>query len=218
MKFINLHTHRPADDGSIQIINLLAQSDFPGATGLNYSIGLHPWHIGQFDYLLLIEKMKELAKHQNVLAIGECGLDRSIDTPLDLQEQVFILQVEIAEKLDKPLIIHAVKTYTDLIMIKKTRKQAVPWILHGYNGNLQTTKQLLNHDFYFSFGPQILKNQERQIRSLKEIPDEKLFFETDDSRETIETIYTFAAQTLGLSVNEMQAMIFENYKRIFQNG
>ena len=218
MKFVDIHTHKKSNDGSIQLINHPIQQEFPESSELNYSVGFHPWDIDRFEIELMLENLKKLAERKNVLAIGECGLDRFVSKSIELQENVFIKQIDLAEKLAKPLIIHAVKSYPDIIRIKKTRQQNLPWILHGYNGNLQTTRQLLPHGFYFSFGPQILKANKKHIQSIKEIPIDKLFFETDDSPELIETIYIFAAQQLGLSVNEVQAMVFENYKRIFENG
>ena len=218
MKFVNIHTHMPAHDGSIELINHFAQAAFDENSPLLYSVGLHPWHIDQVDYLSVLEKMEETARSENVAAIGECGLDRAITVPFDLQESIFIRQIEIAEQSGKPLIIHAVKVYPDLTRIKKNRKSNIPWILHGYNGNLQTTRQLLQYNFYFSFGPQMLKGNEKLLRSLQEIPLKQLFFETDDSGETIETIYIFAAQKLGMAMEKLQSAMCENYKRIFKNG
>ena len=218
MKFVNIHTHLPAHDGSIELINHFAQAAFDENSPLVYSVGLHPWHIAGVDYLSVLEKTEETAKSENVAAIGECGLDRAITVPFDLQESIFIRQIEMAEKLRKPLIIHAVKVYPNLIRIKKNRKSNIPWILHGYNGNLQSTRQLLQHNFCFSFGPQILKGNEKLLRSLLEIPLEQLFFETDDSGETIETIYIFAAQKLGIPVEKLRSAIDKNYKQIFKNG
>lgn len=217
-QFVNIHTHQFTDDGSLQLINHQVQLDFPDDRHHPYSIGFHPWKIDDFDHGKVFEQLEKLADKPNVLAIGECGLDRAIETSIELQENVFTRQVELAERKNKPLIIHAVRAYPDLIRIKKTRKVNIPWILHGYNGNAQTTDQLLKHDFYFSIGPAILKQQEKHIESLAKIPTQQLFMETDDMPEKIESIYTFVARILNLSRSDLKEVIWNSYQRIFEHG
>jgi len=218
MPFVNIHTHHRADDGSIQLINHPVQKDFPERPEAVYSVGIHPWDLEKLDTGKMLQKLSLLSENKNVLAIGECGLDRAIDTDFEFQERLFRRQIELAETKGKPLILHVVKSYPDLIRIKKDSSAPTPWILHGYNGNQQTSQQLLPHDFYFSFGPQLLKGQPKLLDSIQQIPIEKLFFETDDSSEKIETIYTFAAPILGLTIEQLQETVFNNYQRIFENG
>ncbi len=218
MEFVNIHTHHQADVAGLQLVNHQIQFEFPERQEQNYSVGFHPWDIKVFDQDQMIEKLTKVAQYKNVFAIGECGLDRAIDTSLELQELVFIRQIALAEKFKKPLVIHAVKTYPDIIKIKKDRKVEIPWILHGYQGNLQTTKQLLNHNFHFSFGVRILRNEDKLVQSLKEIPLDRLFFETDESSEKIETIYIFAAQILEMNIRDLKETIWKNYQRIFEHG
>ncbi|MGQ7869428.1 TatD family hydrolase [Sunxiuqinia sp. sy24] len=218
MPFVNIHTHHHQSNGGIQLVNHFIQEDFSNQSDISFSSGLHPWHIQNTDWDPLLQKLEMYAEHNQIRAIGECGLDRAIETPLKRQEELFIRQVELAERFQKPLILHVVKSYSDIIRIKKNRTPSIPWILHAYQGNQQTTQQLLPHEFYFSFGPQLLKGQEKLANSLKQIPLKKLFFETDDSTDKIETIYIFAAQILGLTVTELQELVFNNYQRIFGNG
>ncbi len=218
MQFVNIHTHHHARDGSIQLINHPVQDDFPDTPDSAFSVGLHPWDLEKLNLEQMQERLATLSANKNVLAIGECGLDRAIDTAFELQECVFRQQIELAEKQNKPLILHVVKSYPDIIHIKKDSSTPTPWILHAYNGNKQTSQQLLKYDFYFSFGPQLLKGHPKLCDSLQQIPIEKLFFETDNSSEKIETIYTFAAPILGLTIEKLQEMVFNNYQRIFGNG
>lgn len=218
MKLINIHTHHPLNSDEIQLVNCQLPKELPSLESSIYSIGLHPWDLENIDVDNLFSIMLKWAQQKNVIAIGECGIDRFINTSIELQEKLFIRQVELAEELNKPLIIHAVKSYPDIIRIKKDRKKKIPWILHGYNGNQQTTEQLKAHDFYFSIGPQLLKSPEKLLKSIELIPIENLFFETDDSHEFIKTIYIFAAEKLGLSIEELKTQIYSNYKRVFKNG
>ena len=110
-----------------------------------------------------------------MLAIGECGLDRSIKIGFADQILCFRQQVMIANKYCKPLIIHCVRAYSDLLKLKKEDKSDLPWIIHGYNGNLETTLNLIKHGFYFSVGEQLLRNASKH-EVLRLIPLEHMFF------------------------------------------
>jgi len=217
MQQIDLHSHQINSATDVQIFNVFAQ-DLPFSIADQlFSAGLHPWHIGKVnpdDCLLAIEKA---TVHENLLAIGECGLDRSIKEVFAIQELYFKRQIEIAEKYHKPLIIHCVRAYPDLIRMKKELKSDLPWIIHGYNGNLETTKNLNSHDFYFSVGESFLTD-ERKRESFLEISLDHLFFETDDSEISIQKIYLFAAEILKTSEDLLTEAIFNNFKTIFRNG
>jgi len=217
MQQVNLHTHQINSGTDIQILNVFAQ-DLPfSMAGQFFSAGLHPWHIGKVnpdDCLLAIENA---TVHENLLAIGECGLDRSIEKVFAIQELYFKRQIKIAKKYHKPLIIHCVRAYPDLIKLKKELKSDLPWIIHGYSGNLETTKSLNRHGFYFSVGESFLKD-ERKRESFLEIPPDRLFLETDDSEISIQKIYLFAAQILKTNEELLTEAIFHNFKTIFGNG
>jgi Tat protein secretion system quality control protein TatD with DNase activity len=94
-----------------------------------------------------------------VVAIGECGLDRNIDLPLDIQTSIFKRHIELAETLQKPLVIHCVRAFSELIALKKNTKSTVPWIIHGFHKKEEVFQQLLKHDFYFSFGAAMRSRQ-----------------------------------------------------------
>ena len=116
MQQIILHTHQINSGTNIQVLNVFAQNLPFSMTDQFFSAGLHPWHIGKVDpdnCLLAIEKA---TVHENLLAIGECGLDRSVEEAFAVQELYFKRQIEIAEKYHKPLIIHCVRAYPDLII------------------------------------------------------------------------------------------------------
>lgn len=214
MKLVNLHTHLPLGNNQTGLINHPAQLDFRPQPGQYYSVGLHPWDIPDEDISELLEQLARLGNHPQVLAIGECGLDRSIETPMNLQQAIFAQQIELAENLHKPLIIHAVRTYSDLLQLKKSSRSTVPWILHGYSGNAETTRQLIKQSFFFSFGAALLRNQTKLNQSLLLVPPGRLFLETDESTANIESIYIFAASLFGMAVSELQTTVFDNFQRI----
>src|SRR5665647_1255193 len=176
MQRINLHTHRVKNDGEIQILNLFAQDLSLAIPDFLFSVGLHPWHIDKVNPEECFEAIERASVLENMLAVGECGLDRSISTDFALQEHCFKKQIQIAVNKNKPLIIHCIRAYSDLEKLKKETKSDIPWIIHGYQGNMETTQSLIRHGFYFSVGESLLKNDSSQ-KVLQLIPLERLFLE-----------------------------------------
>ena len=197
MHEIDLHTHQFKSEANIQIQNIFAQ-DLPFQNEKPYfSAGIHPWHIGLVDPEECLHLIELAMGEKNMLAIGECGLDRSIPTDFALQGLYFMKQIEIAQKYSKPLIIHCVRAFQELMKLKKATKSSIPWIIHGFQGNQQTALQLIRHDFYFSVGKSLLSNQlKSDILNL--IPSNRLFMETDDKEISITEIYSLAAQILKI--------------------
>lgn len=214
MQLIDLHTHRINETVNTQILNVFAQDLLLDGTDFLFSAGLHPWHIGKVNPEECFQAIDRTATQKNMLAIGECGLDLSIKTDFSLQEQCFKQQIIIAEKHDKPLIIHCVRAYSDLMKYKKTSKSGLPWIIHGYQGNLETTLSLIKHEFYFSVGEQLLKDESKHA-IFRSIPIERLFLETDESELPIAQIYSMAAQVLGFDENELIQIIANNFTSVF---
>lgn len=214
MREIDFHTHRFKSNVFIQILNVFAQ-DLPVPDDGNfYSTGLHPWHIGLGNGDKGLHSIELAATHKNMLAVGECGLDRSIATDFTVQEHYFRQQIAIAEKHSKPLVVHCVRAFPELMKLKKETKSSVPWIIHGFRGNGETARQLIGQDFYFSIGQTLLNDSlKKEILSL--FPTRRLFFETDDGPTPIIKIYTLASQILNTDTEELRGIIFENFSRLF---
>lgn len=214
MQQIDIHTHQIKNEGNIQLLNIFAQELSATQPEYFFSAGLHPWHLGKVDQEECFQAIERAAEQKNMLAVGECGLDRSILIDFALQELCFIRQVQIAERTYRPLIIHCVRAYSDLLKLKKTTKSHVAWIIHGYRGNPETTLSLIKHGFYFSVGGQLLKNESGQ-GVLSTIPTDRLFLETDVSEISILKIYALAAQILRLDEKILGEAILNNFKTIF---
>jgi len=214
MRYIDLHTHQNYNPEIIQIRNVFAQNLNNIPLDSFSSVGLHPWHLSEVNLESCLENIKQSTSDKNMLAIGECGLDRVIQTDFSFQELCFLRQAEIAEKAHKPLIIHCVRAYPDLINLKKKIKSSLPWIIHGFNANKETIRQLLNHGFYFSVGENLLKNDSK-IEIFRMIPNDRLFLETDNSEISIQKIYFFAAQLQEVTVDELSEIILNNFKKLF---
>lgn len=214
MRKIDFHTHREHEAGNIQILNVFAQ-DLPfDKPDYFFSAGLHPWHIGKVNPEECFRAINQDAMQKNMLAVGECGLDRLIDVGFALQEWCFKQQIQIAENHHRPLIIHCVRAYSDLLKVKKEAKSGLPWIIHGYRGNLETTLSLIRHEFYFSVGEQLLKD-ETKMAVFRSIPIERLFLETDESELSIAEIYSMAAQILNVEEEILSKIIANNFRTIF---
>lgn len=214
MQLINLHTHRTEETGNIQILNVFAQDLTLNEPAFLFSSGLHPWHIAKVNPEKCFQAIDRAAEQKNMLAIGECGLDRSTNAIFAMQEWCFKRQVQIANNHRKPLIIHCVRAYSDLQKHKKENKSGLPWIIHGYYGNLETTLSLIKHDFYFSIGEKLLKDKTKHD-IFRSIPIERLFLETDESELTIAEIYSVAAPILNIDENELTQILANNFKAIF---
>ena len=214
MQIINLHTHRSIIGNHIQLLNVFAQ-DLPLMTSEQfYSAGIHPWHIGKVNSEACFQAIELAAKQKNMLAVGECGLDRAIETAYEIQELYFIKQIDIAVKYAKPLILHGVRTYSDLLKLKKATRTDIPWILHGFNGNQETALNLIRNGFYFSIGEALLKN-EMKHELFRAIPIDRIFFETDNLEIPIQQIYFIASQLLGFEEEDLAESIFSNFKTVF---
>ena len=150
-----------------------------------------------------------------VIAIGECGLDRRSPVCIEEQERVLERQVELGEKFRKPLIIHCVKAYSELIAIRKKMKSSIPWIIHGYNNNERILRQLLHCEFYISVGAALSDSRSNAFQLLRMIPAERLFLENDDKTVGIDVIYSVASGILGLTVEELKRVTRDNLKNVF---
>ena len=157
------------------------------------SVGLHPWYIeaNREEHLRILG---EVAGKKRVVMIGETGLDKLCKTDFELQQTVFLRQIELAEEVQKPLIIHCVKAWPELIAIRKKVLPSVPWIIHGFRGKPELARQLLDMDMYLSFGEKF------NAESLRITPLERLCTETDESKSSIEEIYRKIAELKEISV------------------
>lgn len=217
MVTIDLHTHQQKTGAFVQILNQFAQDlPLPGDDHF-YSAGIHPWHIGKVDQDKCLNLLTEAAARRNLLAIGECGLDKAIATEFSVQEDYFRKQIGIAGKYNKPLIIHCVRAYNELIRMKLETKSAVPWIVHGFQAMLPILHQLIRHGFYFSVGEKLLLNRSKSD-IISAIPSDRLFLETDDSDRSIRNIYLLAAQIMKTDEEALAERIALNFKNLFGDG
>lgn len=212
--YIDIHTHHNSENDVIYLLNLPVDfQTIPIDTF--FTIGLHPWFIKEKNSTSELDRMCKQISNKNMLAIGECGLDKLIDVPFIFQESVFIEQLKIAEENKKPLLIHCVKAFNEVIKIKKEMKLTVPLIIHGFNNNKQIAQQLLKNGFYISLGKALLKSNSNASKVISTVPLEKLFLETDDANISIKTIFEAAAKYLKMDIEALKEQIYINFKKVF---
>jgi len=213
MQFFNLHTHNYTKTSSV--LELVNQYPLEfDATVPFYSIGIHPWKIVVDAIEAELQIIESKLPLENCLALGECGLDKRIDTPLDLQVQVFEKQLLLAQKHKKPVIIHCVAAFQEVMEIKKRLNISVPMIVHGFSKNSQVANQLVAAGFYLSFGKYLLRNPELEAVFLS-VPNDHFFLETDTVEETIEEVYTLAAKYKNIEVEVLLRLINKNFETVF---
>lgn len=174
-----------------------------------FSCGVHPWYSSDSDQQL--ELLKKLMVQDRVVAIGEVGLDKLQGPNIDTQIRVFRKQIELAMNVQKPLIIHCVKAWEELIALYKEYKTNIPWIIHGYRGNVEQTRQLSKLGFKFSIGAKF--NSE----ALAHIPKDSMFCETDMSDISICKIYISICKVLDMSFDDFACQMEDNMACHFNN-
>lgn len=215
MNFLDIHTHKTAQQKGVERIQSLSLTSdvllaMPKTRSI--SIGLHPWYATLDKLEIQLKYMSVLAKQSNVKLIGECGLDKLKGESLENQILILTNQITLAEELNKPLILHCVKAFSELVELKERLNVEVPMIIHGFNKNEELGKQLIAKGFLLSFGVAILKEDSGAAKLLQQ--SENFFLETDDSETSIEEIYQAAANLKKCSVDEMKARIFENWNKL----
>lgn len=215
MHLYDIHTHNLHKDISdsfeeTKVFNLTCVNQFNDLsfeyTDLYFSAGIHPWHLHSSTFTL--SQLEQLSNNHRIVAIGEAGLDKCIDTDIKYQWQIFEQQIIIANQLDKPMIIHCVKAWDELIALYKLYKPNKPWIIHGYRGKVEQTKQLIHLGFKLSVGEQF------NAESLQAIPLDSLFLETDTSTISIYNVYKNVAATLNIPIEKLAEAIEANMKKI----
>lgn len=212
MNYIDIHTHHSSKKFALKNYNLKDPFD----ENQSYSVGLHPWDLRDtIENDLRMIEISELAVKNNVLAIGESGIDRVIDMAIGEQKRVFMFHLNLANKLKKPLIIHNVRATSDFLEIFKKEKLSIPVIFHDFHGNFEEARKLMQYPSFFSFGQNLFQS-EKMMNVLKLLPEDRFFLETDD-QETfpIEMIYGKAGEVLNKSPFTLLLMITKTSQRLF---
>ena len=213
MKYFNLHTHQFTNQPDVlELVNQYPQ-EFDASIPF-YSIGIHPLYIDENRLENDFQVLEDKLALPECLALGECGLDKRSETSFDTQRSIFERQLLLAEKYNKPVVIHCVAAFQELIEIKKRLKVSVPMIVHGFSKKTELAQQLTDNGFYVSFGKNLLRNPELESVFVS-IPNDRFLLETDMVEEGIRAVYALAAKYKGLELIELEEIVNKNFTRVF---
>lgn len=206
---LDIHSHKPAPypEGIISTGDL----DIPLAQGQLYSVGIHPWNTSETCISEDMEektfaRLEKLAELPQVVMIGECGVDITKGGQMYRQLQILKRQIDLSERVRKPLILHCVKSADVILGLKRDLNPTQPWIIHGFRGKPSLARQLTGKGIYLSFGEKF--NPE----TIMEMPDDMIFAETDTSILTIEEIISSMSQAAN---RDLLAPIRQNLTTVF---
>lgn len=202
MKFFDTHAHyedeafdkdrkevilRARDSGIERIVNVgynIEKSISAIKTANEYeyiyaTVGIHPGDIlKNIDF----EEIERLAKDEKVVAIGEIGLDYHYEDCVEkvVQKEVFIRQIEMANKLKLPVIIHSRDADMDMLGILKGENRPKMAVMHCFSSSMEVAKEVIKQGYYISFaGAVTFKNANKLKEVVKIVPKNKLLIETD---------------------------------------
>ena len=211
---------------SIESVELANKYDFIYA-----AVGVHPHDVGELDDSA-IDTLRQLAtENKKVVAIGEIGLDYYYDnSPREVQKEWFIKQIELANELKLPIIIHDRDAHGDTFeIIKKHKSPEIGCVLHCYSGNVELAREYVKMGCYISLsGTVTFKNNKKTKEVAREIPLDRLFIETDSpymaptphrGKRNDPSLVQFVADTIaiekGVSYETVCEATKENAKRFF---
>jgi TatD DNase family protein len=211
---IDFHTHRLREsDAIIEVVSLHGdQADRPIR---HFTRGYHPWWTNTLltDDQLTILSSAFLADPL-CLAIGECGLDKLQGVDLDLQEAIFVQQIQLANILDAPIIVHCVRSFDRILKLKKQYGKT-PWVIHGFVRNKILANQALDAGLYLSIAPHD-KVSIPFHETLISVPLDKIFLETDsDDTFDITARYRIFAGLRSITMSTLEDQLFQNFKTFF---
>lgn len=192
-------------------------------------LGIHPSEVKSWDDSF-IEKIKNYAKNSKIAAIGEIGLDYYWDKSFnDLQKEVFIKQIKLANELNLPIDIHDREAHKDTYDIIQEHNNGSKVIMHCFSGSVEFARECVKAGFYLGIGGVVtFKNAVKMKEVAKDIPLERILLETDApyltpvpfrGKENQPAYIKYVAEEIaslrGISVEEVAQITTENAKTVF---
>lgn len=208
----NIHTHLISNEPDTRgILNCYPDDALPNGC---FSMGIHPWYIEMKEVQRQLVLIKAALDNPNCLALGECGLDKRIEVAMEQQLVVFQKQLEMAQSAGKPVILHCVGAFQEVLQLKKQMRLTIPIVVHGFSKSVELAQQLLASGFYLSFGKKML-NQDNIKTVMKAVPLNRLFLETDTVDVPLVDVYEAAARALQIERETLENQITINFNQVF---
>ena len=122
--------------------------------------------------------------------------------------------MRIAEEQNKPVVIHCVRAWDELMLAHKRLKPSKPWMVHGFRGNRELAAQLISKNMFLSFWFDFIIRPEA-AKLIKSLPAERIFLETDGSGVDIKDIYRKVSTDLEVTVDKLKEIIYKNFIEYF---
>lgn len=213
--YIDFHTHSMWNgDDTIEVVSVHGHQQ---KQCHYYTLGFHPWWtlapLEPSELSLLLNKYQH---DERCIGLGEFGLDNHKGPALDIQEKILIQQLNIANQVAAPVVIHCVRAFDRLLRLRKSQGNSV-WAIHGFVRNKILASQVLDAGMYISVAPAD-KMTPVFIEMLKYVPLDKVFLETDsDFSMNIKDRYAIFASLKNLKVEALQEIIFQNFSTFYKN-
>jgi TatD DNase family protein len=218
---VNIHTHRLFPVRAIQVLSadhqLFSQNLLKKKDDLTFlSLAFHPMEWKHIDSLN-IESVSEQLRNPEIIAIGESGLDRNSKAPIALQMDLFRQQMQLSEKTGLPIIIHCVGRWNELELLFKEKKAGSPaWIIHGFR-KTKLADKFIALGAFLSFGRALL-HDERLQQTVRDLPFDRVFLETDGADVDILALYEKLAEVKSLSLPAVTEQLYTNFRTVFYHG
>lgn len=217
MKHINFHCHcSNCPPTGVNVISYNVDEFIQAQQRQYVTLGVHPWLTAHSDVYNWISRLRELCGSDNVIGVGEIGLDRFKGIPLQVQEIMLRQQLDIALEMDKPVVIHCVRAWSELVKIlSESRYVAMKVAIHGFRQHAGLVQQLVDKGYYISFGSLVVDPTPELAETLTAVPLDRIFFETDTSNMPIDEIYHAASDILNIPVERIEDQIINNFGAFF---
>ncbi len=216
--FVDIHTHlsRVEQEDCLSLCSLrpkefaLSKPSLLADKTKFYSVGLHPFFEEDMEEQLL-DYIAEANALDCLSAVGEIGLDKRSFVAMDRQITLFKKQIELAEAYQKPVVIHLVKAYNELLDLYDELKPSTPWLIHGFRAKSSVAKLFLDRGIYLSFG-QYYNEQSLQLAYKKDL----FFLETDENNIEIGAVYQSVAEDLSISIADLRGHLYHKFVDCFR--
>ena len=217
--FVDIHSHLPA--ASPESLALCCvdpeRAVHPAPPGTFFCCGIHPWHASAPEASGRFEAIRDLVDKNRLAAVGETGFDRiRRDSPLDAQVASFRQHADLSESAGLPLILHSVRSGSDVLSEHSRRRPKSTWIIHGCSAGGEELAKIVSKGIMVSMGPRELSRPGAR-ENLHGTPAELLFLETDDSGIGIAEVFQIAAEKLDCPIESLARRMHENWIRLFGN-
>lgn len=216
--FIDIHTHGAKKiPGIFSIENIMAHEGRTpdDVSGFAFTFGIHPWFLNNDNHSHLINSIKGIVDHPDLIAIGEAGFDKLKGPALEIQRRAFEEQIILSEEKKKPLFIHCVRAWDELLQVHKKLRPEMLWLIHGFRGKYELAAQLLSKGVYLSFWFDFVMRPE-SAELLRSLPADRIFLETDGADFDIRELYRKVSDDLDITVDELKSILLRNYKSFFK--